>query len=157
MNMAMKCFIFCLLVLIVSLINNGCKKDNSETVTAGFSAKVEGVDWTASKVSAYASAVSASTSITATSTSGEQMVIAFYSHDTGTITFSDSDPFSYAQYITSETEYSTLNGSTHEGQVIITVFDKSKRTISGSFFFTGKNTAGQKKNITEGNFSDVPY
>jgi hypothetical protein len=153
----MKKLAFYSFILVFFLMNPGCKKDKTETGTPVFSAKVEGVDWVASEVTGYASSVSASTIITATNTQGEQIIIAFNSHDTGTVTYTNDDPFSYANYATTETEYSTMYNSTPEGEVIVTTFDKSKSIISGTFHFTAKNSAGQKKIITEGKFNDIPY
>jgi hypothetical protein len=145
------------LLSICVLSDMGCKKDNSNAGPASFSAKVEGVDWTANNVSGIASATDPSTAITATNISDEKMTLAFYTHNTGTITFKANDPYSFGSYATADNEYSTLNSSSPLGTIIITDFDKSQKIISGSFSFTGKNTAGNKINITEGKFENVPY
>lgn len=42
------------------------------------------------------------------------------------------------------------------GRLSITKHDKLNRILSGTFFFIGTNTAGEKMNITEGRF-DIVY
>jgi len=145
------------LICISILFNMGCKKDSSTAGPASLSATIDGTVWTANQVSGIASAKTAATSITAKNAAGEQLIVAFYSHDTGTITFKYNDAYSFGTYATTGDSYSTYNSNSPLGNVTISVFDKTQKIISGSFSFVGKNSSGDKKTITEGKFANVPY
>ena len=144
-------------LFIFLLFSIGCKKDSSTAGAASFSAKVEGIAWTATQIAGVASSNTASTSITATNTSGEQIVIAFYTHNRGTITFKENDPYSFGSFASAVGSYTTYNSSSPDGTIIITLFDKSQKIISGSFSFVGESSSGGKIHITDGKFDNVPY
>jgi hypothetical protein len=60
----------------------------------------------------------------------------------------------YANYVNGSDAYPKLNSES--GSLFIKKFDQVNRILSGTFFFTGKNSNGVKINITEGRF-DIRY
>lgn len=58
-----------------------------------------------------------------------------------------------AVYYNGSNSYAKLN--IESGALSIKKFDKTKRILSGTFFFTGTNPSGQKVQVTDGRFDTV--
>ena len=72
-----------------------------------------------------------------------------------TYVLKENDSGVYAAFLTGNlTAYSTSNESI--GEIFISYFDESKRIISGTFWFDGRNKQGEIVKVRQGRF-DVTY
>jgi len=154
------------MMIIALIFSFGCKKDKSETTpkdTTGFSVKYDGAVWTASITTAIYSTDSDVTQILASnSTATTQVRIAFGGSSLGIYAFTTDTFENYGTFITNSgglDSYSTWMApeSGILGQVLITEFDKTNHTVSGTFNFDGYNMDDVKKIFTEGKFTKVKY
>lgn len=149
-----------MLMLVFLVFAFGCKKDDTETVTPGLSVKIDGTTWTGKVNTGYYDAQNNLTVIAASNTSlTEQLQLAFIGNSTGTYTFSanDFESFGAFAYMSTVDIYTTISDITPVGQIVITEYDKTNHTISGTFHFEGYNSLDEKKTFTEGKFTKISY
>jgi hypothetical protein len=53
--------------------------------------------------------------------------------------------------------YTSTGVTTPVGQIVVTEYDKTNHTLSGTFHFEAYNFEDQKKVFTEGVFTKLPY
>jgi hypothetical protein len=145
-----------------------CKKQTSiETGTlasGNFTAKVDGVQWSASGTKQGASILGGVINITGISADNKEITMTITDSVAGTYTLSQSST-SYGAYADIDSSdvyaFSTNQGkdSTQAGGVItILNIDPVGKTISGTFsFHVYRDIDGRGKNITNGVFTRIPY
>jgi len=164
--------LFCALILTIAFA--GCGKEESSSVqtpppppkAAGtMSAKVNGNLWSAGGNptggrSAYATYDGFTLTIygkkyNAPLTTGTGISLNVKAFGTGTFALGnpyDLTAVAFALYsIDSPVSYSSTNGSTHTGTLVITKVDQTNRIVTGTFSFNATGSAGEYT-ITEGAF-----
>ncbi len=154
-----KSAISCLL-LFVLLLSFGCKKDDPITAKPGLSVKIDGTTWTG-QVNAGIYVVQQNlTIITGANTNlTEQLQLVFIGNSTGTYNFTANDMVSSGAfaYMTTVDMYTTIAATIPIGQIVVTEYDKTNHTLSGTFHFEAYNFEDQKKVFTEGVFTKLAY
>jgi hypothetical protein len=155
------------LFLVALVVTFGCKKDDKETtpaVTPGLSLKYDGNVWTAiaGLQEGYYNPDENYTYIMAGNTTGQQVQIYFEGNSTGTYIIYGDDYTNSCTFMAGSAEedvYSTLSYDAHLelGKVIITEYDKTNHTLSGTFYFDAYNINDVKKTFSEGKFTKVSY
>ncbi|WP_153042536.1 DUF6252 family protein [Rufibacter ruber] len=147
-------------LLLCCLLLNACSEDDhEENGPAGtITAQINGQDWKAVRVSAAYNEAYQDLLIGGESASGEGISLAI-DNVTGTGTFTgNSSGIVVGTYLSgnsNEQWSSFLNG---DCLINVTKFDKSSRTISGTFEFVGENDSQTStKTITGGKFTDVRF
>ncbi len=147
-----------MLALSILLTASACEEDmpdipglpSSGTMTA----KVDGADFDAN-VAVQASGDSGVLGIMGSNTVGKAINITLSSYSgPDTYTFgglANTSSALWQETLTSEGGYSTFGGPAGIGEVVITSDDGE--TVEGTFFFTGRNSEGNTRSITEGSFS----
>lgn len=149
----MKNFVTLALLTAIMVSFFSCKKDsNSSSITPSLSMKFEGTGWTATTVLATYTSYNSSTTITASKT-GDQLVLIYTGTGKGTYNFTDDEAFGSGNI--GPVSFSTLVSFFPTGSVIVTSYDSSKKLISGTFSFTGDNMGGSAFQVTEGKFENV--
>jgi hypothetical protein len=149
-------FPFLLAIMMVTFFS--CKKDSSDptpdSITPGFSAKVQGTTWTGTTYAAAHFGFNNVTQITANkSGTSDQIVLAFTGSATGTYTFSDTN---LGSAVIGSVAYTSLFSDIPVGSIVITKYDDSKKLISGTFSFDGESFDGIVFHFTEGKFTNIP-
>ena len=146
------------LLAVTLLISFGCKKDDP-VIAAGMTAKVAGNAWAADVATCSYSQTMNLTQITGMKgTMAEAIQLNLFGNTTGTYTISDSETSAIGGYVlnaTAEGFYSTISADAPVGQIIITEYDQTNKTVSGTFQFEAYNLNGAKISITEGKFTKV--
>lgn len=145
--------IFILLALLA--LSSGCKKDKdeNENLPASFSAKVEGVFWTGTKIVAVHASGSDLIQITASGASQtEQIVLAFTGSGPGTYEMGDDNLGSCS---IGGNVFTTIFDNTPTGSIVITKYDATNGIISGTFSFVGEDINGNDFAVTEGKFENL--
>jgi hypothetical protein len=143
------------LFLLVLLLTFACKKD-SDSPKPGLSMKIDGTSWNATLFSATYFE-SGNTIMIVAGTGTETLGLNLVANTTGTYNFAaGNDNLSGSYASMSGDDYSTFLEDNPVGQIIITEFDKTNKTISGTFYFDGYNGT-VKKAFTDGVFTKVSY
>jgi len=154
----MKKSILASLLVVTLLFTFGCKKDEPETST-GMTAKVAGSAWKADVTTCAYSQTMNVTQITGMKgMMAESIQLNLFGKTTGTYTITDSQTSAIGGYVlnaTAEGFYSTLSADVPSGQIVITEYDQTNKTVSGTFQFEAYNLNEAKISITEGKFTKV--
>ena len=154
----MKKSILASLLAVTLLISFGCKKDDP-VISSGMTAKVAGNAWNADVATCSYSQMMNLTQITGMKTlNAEAIQLNLFGNTTGTYTITDSETSAVGGYVfdaTAEGFYSTISADAPTGQIIITEYDQTNKTVSGTFQFEAYNLNGVKIAITEGKFTKV--
>jgi hypothetical protein len=154
-----KSAISCLL-LFVLLFSFGCKKDDPITTKPGLSVKIDGTTWTGQVNTGIYDAQQNLTLISGSnSTLTEQLQLVFIGNSTGTYNFNANDMVTAGAfaYMNTVDMYTSIAATTPVGQIIVTEYDKTNHTLSGTFHFEAYNFEDQKKVFSEGVFTKLPY
>jgi hypothetical protein len=154
-----KSAISCLL-LFVLLLSFSCKKDDPITTKPGLSVKIDGTTWTGQVNTGIYDAQENLTMITGANTAlTEQLQLVFVGNSAGTYKFTANDMVSFGAfaYMNTVDMYTTIAATTPVGQIVVTEYDKTNHTLSGTFHFEAYNFEDQKKVFTEGVFTKLPY
>ncbi|MDO9254225.1 MAG: DUF6252 family protein [Bacteroidales bacterium] len=154
-----KITISCLL-LFVLLLSFGCKKDDPITTKPGLSVKIDGTTWTGQVNIGIYDAQENLTIITGANTAlTEQLQLVFIGNSAGTYNFTTNDMVSFGAfaYMTNVDMYTTIAATTPIGQIVVSEYDKTNHTLSGTFHFDAYNFEDQKKVFTDGVFTKVAY
>jgi hypothetical protein len=153
----MKKSIFASLLLIVTVLSFGCKKDAENS--PGLSVNINGTAWVAQITTATYQAQSNILLIMGTnSTATEGVSLGLIAGDVGTYNFSDDNVDASGGYHAGIGEdYLSLSGLSSVGQIVITEFDKTNLTVSGTFHFEAFNDKNVKKTFTDGKFNKIKY
>ncbi|HKK67693.1 MAG TPA: DUF6252 family protein [Bacteroidales bacterium] len=152
-----------LLILISAIILTGffftaCEDEPADTNRPLMTALVEGSTWRSPEPNARVS--DNQIIVYGTSADGQSIQITVYDGEKGVYTLNAANlhegtltpnTSSYAEI------YSTSNHSDGSGQVRISSINEDDRTISGSFNFRAYKQDGGYKNVTNGEFTKVPY
>ena len=162
----MKKAIICIVVLLAGLAS--CKKETSiesgNTVSGNFTAKIDGVQWSASGTKEGASILGGVITVTGISADNKEISITVADSVAGNYALSQTTR-SYAAYADIDSSdvyaFSTNQGSdTSQGGGLVTILeiDPVGKTISGTFSFNVyRDLDGRKKTITGGVFTKIPY
>jgi len=146
------------LLAVTLLISFGCKKDDPVTAT-GMTAKVAGNAWKADVATCAYSQTMNLTQITGMKgLMAESIQLNLFGNTTGTYTITNSETSAVGSYVlnaTAEGLYTTLSTENPVGQIVITEFDQTNKTVSGTFQFEAYNLNSAKIAITEGKFTKV--
>ncbi len=88
----------------------------------------------------------------------ESIQLNLFGKTTGTYTITDSQTSAIGGYVLNATAvgfYSTLSADVPSGQIVITEYDQTNKTVSGTFQFEAYNLNEAKISITEGKFTKV--
>jgi hypothetical protein len=154
-----KSAIACLLMIVI-VFSFGCKKDDSSTPAAGMSVKIDGTAWSGKINAAIYNTLQNVTMITSSNTSpAEQLQLGFQGQSTGTFNFSADDMFSYGAFanLSNGDMYASISSAIPVGQIVVTEYDVTNHTISGTFHFEAYNFDDQKKVFTEGKFTKIKF
>lgn len=152
-----KSAISCLLMFVL-VLSFGCKKDETAPATPGLSVKIDGTTWTGQSNGAFYSAQQNVTLISSSNTAlTELLQLEFVGNSTGTYNFTANDIVSFGTftYMANFDMYTTISGTTPVGQIVVTEYDKTNHTISGTFQFEAYSFDDQKKVLSEGKFTKL--
>ncbi|WP_188934299.1 DUF6252 family protein [Puia dinghuensis] len=145
-----------------------CRKEtsieNGGTAAGNFTAKIDGVQWTAATTKEGASILGGIIQITGISADNKEITMTITDSVAGGYPLNQTTP-SFAAYANVDSSelyaYSTNQGSDSTqagGSVTITRIDTVAKTISGTFAFNVfRDIDGRKKSITNGVFTKIPY
>jgi len=147
------------LLLLFFLIVSGCKKDDSSDNTPGLSVNINGTAWVAKITTAtYQSQSNILLIMGTNSTATEGIELGLIAGDVGTYNFSDGDADAFGAYYAGVgDDYTSFLEDNPVGQIVITEFDKTNLTISGTFHFEAYNDKNVKKSCTDGKFNKIKY
>lgn len=154
-----KSAISCLL-LFVLLFSFGCQKDDPITAKPGLSVKIDGTTWTGQvNTGIYDTQQNLTLISGANSTLTEQLQLVFIGNSTGTYNFNANDMVTAGAfaYMNTIDIYTSIAANTPVGQIVVTEYDKTYHTLSGTFHFEAYNFDDRKKVFTEGVFTKVTY
>lgn len=162
----MKKAFICAIVVLIGLVS--CKKETSieggNTVSGNFTAKIDGVQWSASGTKEGASILGGVITITGISADNKEINITITDSIAGNYVLSQSSTSfgAYADIDSSDLyAFSTDQGkdsSQGGGTVKVLEIDPIGKTISGTFSFNVfRDLDGRKKSITNGVFTKIPY
>lgn len=154
-----KSAISCLLMFVL-IISFGCKKDDPASSTPGLSVKIDGTTWTGQVNTGVYDAQQNITLVSgANSTLTEQLQLVFVGNSVGTYNFKADDMVSFGAfaYMNTIDMYTTISATTPVGQIVVTEYDKTNHTLSGTFHFEAYNFEDQKKVFTDGVFTKLTY
>lgn len=137
---------------------SGCKKDDSSSTSSkGFSVKIDGATWSPSVFTAFHDPASNITEISATDLS-KSMFIEFVGSTTGTYLLS-GDPNNMCSFTDASAQNAWMATGTNQpsAAIVITEYNTSAKTISGTFSFVGYDLDDLQKSFTEGKFTKIPY
>jgi hypothetical protein len=153
--------VFLLFALLI--FSFACSDENTEVAPAdtnSITVKIDGTVWTPPIVTAYYSEQTGITLITGSSSSAtQQLKIAFMGNEPGTYKFTAADENTFGSFMVTGTSvfiFTTLSLDNPVGQITVTEYDKTKHTISGTFYFEGYS-GSVKKTFSEGVFTKVKY
>lgn len=152
-----KSAISCLLMFVL-VLSFGCKKDETAPATPGLSVKIDGTTWTGQANSAFYNAQQNITLISSSNTAlTELLQLEFAGNSTGTYNFTANDIISFGTftYMANFDMYTTLFANIPVGQIVVTEYDKTNHTISGTFHFEAYSIDDQKKVLSEGKFTKL--
>jgi hypothetical protein len=147
---------------------SSCKKEtsieNPVSQVGNFTAKIDGVQWTAALTSEQATILGGVINITGISANNQEISITLNNDQTGNYTlnqaslslaaYADIDSSDLYAFTTNEGADTTQAG----GQVTILKIDSVQKTISGTFSFkVYRDLDGRGKTITSGVFTSLPY
>ena len=152
------------LVLGLSACRKETSLENGGATSGNFTARVDGVQWTAAGTKQGASILGGIIQITGISTDNKEITMTINDSVAGTYPLNQSTP-SFAAYANVDSSelfaYSTNQGSDSTqagGYVTITKIDPVNKTISGTFAFNVyRDIDGRQKTITLGVFTKIPY
>jgi len=162
----MKKVIICAIAVLLGMVS--CKKEtsveNGNTTSGNFTAKIDGVQWSASGTKEGASILGGVITITGISADNKQINITITDSVAGSYVlsqsttsfgaFADIDSSGLYAFSTDQGKDSSQGG----GTVIITDIDPVAKTISGTFSFNVyRDLDGREKSITDGVFTKIPY
>jgi hypothetical protein len=157
--------VFILLVALV--VTFGCKKDDKDetpVATPGVSLKYDGNTWSAiaGLQEGYYNTEDGYTFIMAGNSTGQQVQIYFEGNTVGSyIIYGDdyTNSCTFMAGLAEEDIFSTLSYDDHIelGKVIVTEYDKTNHTLSGTFYFDAYNVNDVKKTFSEGKFTKISY
>jgi len=162
----MKKAVFFAIALLVGFAS--CKKETSieggNTVSGNFTAKIDGVQWSAAGTKEGASILGGVITLTGISADSKEISIHITDSVAGNYVLSQLSA-SFAAYADIDSSdlyaFSTNQGSdTSQGGGLVTVLeiDPVGKTISGTFSFNVfRDIDGRKKSITNGVFTKIPY
>lgn len=156
----MKKFKFAYLVMLVLFFSFGCKKDDTATVYPGFTVKIDNTTWFPEN---YSSAFDIRQNIMKIYAGNikvnDLIILSFIGDSTGTYNLKsgDSQTYGYFENPSKIQMYTTTLSENLAGQIIVTEFDKSFHTITGTFHFEAYSIDNLKKTFTEGKFIKIPY
>jgi hypothetical protein len=150
-----------LLALSVALTMGSCEEEVPDIpglpASGTLTAKVDGSDFDAN-VAAQASGGGGVLSIMGSNMVGRAINITLSSYTgPGTYAFgglANTSSALWQETLTSEGGFSTFGGPAGIGEIVITSDDGT--TVEGTFFFTGRNSTGDTRSVTEGTFT-VPW
>lgn len=155
----MKKYVFPILMIAVLYFSFSCKKDEKQdSDTPALSCLIDGVLWSASGISVMQDESDNLVDISCEDISEDQMFkLSFVCTGTGTVNFmkNNYDNFGSFTVISALGVFSSNYSSNPSGQVVITEYDKTKKTISGTFHFDAHDNQGNKKSFTEGKFTNM--
>jgi hypothetical protein len=162
----MKSKIFYFILLLTGFAS--CKKEtsieNGNTLSGNFTARIDGVQWSASGTKEGASILGGIINITGISADNQEISITIADSVAGPYTLNQSSASlgAYADIDSSDLyAFSTNQGSDTTqagGLVTITEIDPVGKTISGTFSFkVFRDIDGRQKTITAGVFTKIPY
>lgn len=143
------------ILLVVLTFTYSCKKDDSGSSNASFSAKVESTLYTGATMVAVHATGGNTTQIIASGTMpSEQIGLYYKGSGTGTFAFDD---LGYNSGIVNVGNYSfsSMFKDVPVGQIVITKYDVDNKLISGTFSFEGEDGSGNTYHVTEGKFENV--
>jgi hypothetical protein len=155
------------LLMFFLIVTFGCKKDKSESTTEvkpGLTVKFDGTTWTANVglLSGFYYSDVDITTIEAGNTAGQQVQFSFEGNTVGTYNIYGDDSHNFGAFMLGMAEediYATLSYDEHIllGKIVITEYDKTNHTLSGTFYFDGYNSNDAKKTFSEGSFTKISY
>jgi hypothetical protein len=148
------------LLMFVLVLSFGCKKDDPATSAPGLSVKIDGTTWTGQANGAVYSAQQNVTLISSSNTAVTELLqLEFTGNSTGTynLVADDMNTFCAFTYMANVDMYTTLSSTTPVGQIVVTEYDKTNHTLSGTFHFEAYSFEDKKKVFTEGVFTKLPY
>ncbi|HEY4110449.1 DUF6252 family protein [Puia sp.] len=162
----MKKTIFYTIALLVGFAS--CKKEtsieNGNGQSGNFTAKIDGVQWSASATKQGASILGGMITVTGISADNKEISINIADSVAGTYVLNQASQSiaAYADIDSSDTYAFASNQGTDTSQagglVTITEIDPVAKTISGTFSFkVYRDLDGRQKTITEGVFTKIPY
>lgn len=155
----MKKYVFTILMIAVLVLSYSCKKDEKQdSDTPAMSCLIDGVLWNASGINAMQDQSDNLVDISCNDISEDQdLKLSFFCTETGTINFmkNNYDNFGSFTIWSNLGIFSSNYSSNPSGQVVITEYDKTKKTISGTFHFDAHDNQGNKKSFTEGKFTNL--
>ncbi|HLZ86069.1 MAG TPA: DUF6252 family protein [Puia sp.] len=158
--------IFLSIALLAGLAS--CKKEtsieNGNTLSGNFTARIDGVQWSASGTKEGASILGGTINITGISADNKEISITIADSVAGVYTLNQTSA-SYGAYADIDSSdlyaFATNQGSDTAqagGSVTITEIDPVGKTISGTFAFkVYRDIDSRQKTITSGIFTKIPY
>lgn len=162
----MKSTIFYSVLLLIGFAS--CRKETSietgNTLSGNFTAKIDGVQWSASGTKEGASILGGIINITGISADNKEISITIAGSVAGPYTlnqssaslgaYADIDSSDLYAFATNQGKDTTQAG----GSVTVTEIDPVGKTISGTFSFkVYRDIDGRQKTITAGVFTKIPY
>lgn len=146
------------LALAVALTASSCEEDVPDIpglpASGTMTAKIDGSDFNAN-VAVQASGGSGVLGIMGSNTVGKAINITLSSYSgPGTYAFgglANTSSALWQETLTSEGGYSTFGGPAGIGEIVVSSDDGE--TVEGTFSFTGRNSEGNTRTVTEGVFS----
>jgi hypothetical protein len=159
--MKVKHLISCMLVASVPFLMSGCKKkdndDDSATPSSGFTAKIDGVSWTAIDTLVMADVSGGDITINGFSLAGRAIDFTLVGTSTGTYQLNGLSGNNGTYTDELGTTYSTgllVDG----GKINISKLDNSTHKMSGTFNFTAVSAStGDTVVITSGSFNNITF
>jgi hypothetical protein len=156
----MKKYVFPILMVAILVSSYSCKKDEKlDPVTPALSCLIDGVLWDASEIGLFEDQSDSLVEIVCNDTSNDQVLkLSFICTGTGTVTFmkNNYDNFgSFMIYFSAPGVFSSNFSINPTGQIVITEYNQTRKTISGTFHFDAHDKQGNKKSFTEGKFTDM--
>lgn len=155
----MKKYVFPILMIALLVSSFSCKKDEKlDSDTPAVSCLIDGVLWKASEISVMQDESDNLVDISCQDVSYDQnFKLSFICTGKGTVNFAKNNYDNFGSYtvISSLGVFSSNYSSNPSGQVVITEYDKAKKTISGTFHFNAHDNQGNKKSFTEGKFTNL--
>ncbi|MFO7879624.1 MAG: DUF6252 family protein [Bacteroidota bacterium] len=144
--------------LLLGLLLPSCTEDTNDTNRPLMTALVDGSTWRCPEPNARVS--ENQIIVYGTSADGQSIQITVYAGEKGVYTLSAANLHegTFTPNTSSYSDiYSTSNSSDGSGQVRISSINEDDRTISGSFNFRAYKDGGGSRNISNGEFTKVPY
>lgn len=146
------------LLLTISFSSTGCKKDEKDASdTPAVSVKFDDNSWNADVFSAlYSTSYEQTTIYASRSGTNDHLQIIFKGNTTGTYNITSKYEDASCTFTNVALgSYTSSLADVPGGSIVVTKYDQTTKTISGTFYFEGDNLNYVAKSFTEGKFTNV--